>query len=210
MALPLLLFSGLIGLAFWAAETLDDVLEGVPVTHFLLVWLGKPLLRVLPMLLFLVLSFPALYGWQSEALHQSGNPNPAAQLSALFNGLFLLSLILPQIPVLTRLHGPVLLLQLMLASAMVFRWQVEYLGLPLDAYALLPSPMECLIILSLSMIMHALTAWIADGIGHWFLVKKHLLHADHIAQESLSVLLQSPSLVLYTVFLGQQVMWPVH
>lgn len=201
----LLLFSGLLGAVYWLGEQLDDALSGVPVTHALFVWLGKPLLRVLPMLLFLCFSYPTLFGWQASEL-----PAPASDSSqhnsALLNGLFLMSLILPQVPVLSRLHGPVLLLQLGLASALLFRWQSQSLGVA-ETISFIPPVSDGLLIVVLSFTMHGAGYLAAQSVGRWVEHHRQRLHANVLAEEMLGVLLQSPSLVLYTLFLGGQIDW---
>lgn len=189
-------FAVLLSFSFWLAEKLDDRLNGIPVAHALHVSIGKPLFRVVPMLLFLTCAFPLLLGLST--------PATGFDLSALMNSLFLLSLILPQLPGLSRLHGPVLLLQLMLACALLFHWHLQALSAPESAYHLLPTPGLSIAILGLSVGVHLLTDWLSHHIGSWVTQRHHRLHAEVITQEGLAVLLQGPVLILYSSYLGQQ------
>jgi len=202
---PLLLFAITLGLFVGLAQWLDGHLNTVPFCHVLFRWVGQPLFRVIPLLLFLSLSANAFLGWNTPVSPDTVNGLVTERLSSLINALFIASLLLPQLPVLTRFHAPLLLLQLILAFCLLFRWQMQILGI--ETYHLLPGLSEGFIIIALSLAMHSIGSSWARAIGRWVEHRYHRKQGDLLADEMLAVLLQSPALILYTRHLGQQAEW---
>lgn len=171
--------------------------------HGITAWLTEhvylPLGRVFSILVFIALAYPALYGLREAPgvfeLLRGGEH----RMSHLINAGFLLSLLLPLLPVLGRLPDLVLPLQGLLAAAMLFHWLAQARGTEVNLW---PGWFTALAIVIWLTVAQRLAARIAGLlVDPW-----HPDSADRerIGYETAVLFFQVPALLLYTVGLGEQ------
>ena len=171
--------------------------------HSMTAWLSEhiylPLGRVFAVLMLIALAYPVLFGVHDAPgilqLLRSGEQ----RVSHLVNVGFLLSLLLPFVPVFGRLPGLVLPVQALFAAAMLFHWLAQAHGVEA---ALWPGWLTAILIVVWLVLAHRLASF---GAG---------LFTDHSQPdgadwertwyETALVFFQIPAVLLYTVRLGQQ------
>lgn len=171
--------------------------------HDITAWLAEhvylPLGRICTILAFIALAYPALYGLREApgvlALLQGGEH----RLSHLINLAFLLSLLLPLLPLLGRLPGLVLPVQGLLAAAMLFHWLAQTRGI--DA-TLWPGWATAAGIVVWLVLAQRLATRGADLlVDHW---RTDSGERERLYYDSLLLFFQMPAILLYTVGLGEQ------
>ena len=171
--------------------------------HGMTAWLCEhiylPLGRVFAVLMLIALAYPVLFGVHDAPgilqLLRSGE----ARVSHLVNVGFLLSLLLPFVPVFGRLPGLVQPVQALFAAAMLFHWLAQARGIEA---ALWPGWLTAILIVMWLVLARRLAAF---GAG---------LFTDHSRPddaewertwyETALVFFQIPAVLLYTVRVGQQ------
>lgn len=171
--------------------------------HDVTAWLAEqvylPLGRIFTLLVFIALAHPALFG-----LHEAPGVlellrGGEHRMSHLINLAFLLSLLLPLLPLLGRLPGLVLPIQGLLAAAMLFHWLAQARGV--DA-TLWPGWTTAAAILVWLVLAQRLAARGADLlVDHW---QADYGERERFYYDSLLLFFQIPALLLYTVGLGEQ------
>lgn len=162
------------------------------------VWL--PLARIAAILLFIVAAFPVIYGLDSDIA--IGDILHSERIDTLINTLFVISLLLPLIPVVGRIHALVLPLQSLAAAQLLFNWLNQH------AYqqdiSLLPSLSAWLQTILLVIASHGISLWLAKHIGLWLDDQFNVEGFDELLLQSILLILQAPLLLIYTVELGRQ------
>lgn len=171
--------------------------------HGMTAWLSErvylPLGRVFAVLMLIALAYPALFGVHDAPDILQLLRGGEHRFSHLVNVGFLLSLLLPLVPVFGRLPGLVLPLQALFAAAMLFQWLAQARGIEV---ALWPGWLTAILIAVWLTLAHRLAAF---GAG---------LFTDHSRPDSAEwertwyetalLFFQIPAVLLYTVRLGQQ------
>lgn len=152
-----------------------------------------PLGRVFALLLFIVLSYPALLDLERAPRFSALLAGEPGRFDRLVNLLFFTGLFLPAIPVLRRLPGLLLPLQGMAGVALVAGWTAAALGREI---VLWPSrPLWVLIALLAGM------AWL---LAHLLTIAVR----DRVLQQDLGdlfvLIFQAPLLLIYGHWLGRQ------
>lgn len=173
--------------------------------HNITAWLAEhvylPLARILSMLIFIGLAYPALFGLREAPDIQSLLTGGEHRVSHLINLGFLLSLLLPLLPVVGRLPSLVLPAQGLLAAAVLFNWLAQARGIEVSLW---PGWLTTGLVLLWAVLGQRLAAWIAQQFGdHW---------NAHDASEDLTrgyyetaiLFFQIPAILLYTLSLGEQ------
>ena len=120
-----------------------------------------PLARVFSLLLFIALAYPALFGLrEAPSLIELLNGGEQ-RVSHLINLGFLLSLLLPLLPLLGRLPSLVLPIQSLLAAAMLFHWLAVARGVEVNLW---PGGITATAIVVWLVLAQRLAAWIAESL----------------------------------------------
>lgn len=173
--------------------------------HNITAWLAEhvylPLARILSMLIFIGLAYPALFGLREAPDIQSLLTGGEHRVSHLINLGFLLSLLLPLLPVVGRLPSLVLPAQGLLAAAVLFNWLAQARGIEVSLW---PGWLTTGLVLLWAVLGQRLAVWIAQQFGdHW--------NADDPSEdqtrgyyETAILFFQIPAILLYTLSLGEQ------
>lgn len=187
----------------WAAYRADAWLHHNPLT----VWLGEhvylPLARATLLLLFIALAYPALYGLHEVPPLGAVLAGGEHRLSHLINLMFLLSLLLPLLPLIGTLPGVVLPLQGISAAGLLFHWLSTTQGV---SAALLPGWTAAGLILVWIYAGHRLALAAAHRLGGWANARFEMQDLEKAAYEVLILACQTPAILIYTLALGRQ--WP--
>ena len=171
--------------------------------HDVTAWLAEhvylPLGRIFSILVFIALAYPAIFGLREAPgvleLLQGGE----RRVSHLINLAFLLSLLLPLLPLFGRLPGLVMPTQGLLAAAMLFHWLAQARGL--DA-TLWPGWTTAAAILVWLVLAQRLAVRFADLlVDHWH---PDSSDRERLYHDTLMLFFQVPAILLYTVSLGEQ------
>lgn len=204
---PALLFALLlytllvIALEFLTAR-LQHAVHEVTVTAWLLEHVGLPWTRVIALLVFIFLAYPALFGLREAPSLADLLLSRDGRVSTLINTAFVLSLLLPLLPMAGNWKGIVLPLQAIAVSSLLFHWLTLNLGQADVHYW--PGWGIALIIIVLA----PTTQWLAQHGSHWLGAHIDRLSEregfDTLLYEGLLMLLQVPAILLYTLTLGRQ------
>lgn len=163
---------------------------------------AMPLLRILLLLFFIIMAWPELYG-----LHTA--PDLTAILSAdsghgiqLINLLFVLSVILPLIPVVGDWHALTLPLQGITAVALIFSWMPDHQA-AFSAYW--PGWLTVLVLAVLAWLAYQLSLLLGEYFGHDVDAHWHVTGSHEIISNVLLLILQSPIIIIYAHHLGKYV-----
>lgn len=160
---------------------------------------AMPLVRILLLLFFIILAWPELYG-----IHTA--PDAIARLSAdsgrgiqLINLLFVLSVILPLIPVLGGWHALTLPLQGITAVALIFSWIPDHHA-ALSAYW--PGWLTVLMLVVLAWLAYQIAVSMGEYLGHDMDTRWHLAGSHEFISNILLLILQAPIIIIYAHSLG--------
>jgi hypothetical protein len=160
-------------------------------------WLSEhlyiPLLRAALVLIFVTVAYPALFGLDNAPAIGSLLNKGHYRLDWWINGVVLVSLALPAIPGLGRIPGIVLTLQGIVASAMLFGWLAQDMGL--QQYWLFPN----WILLAKILLITG-----AAGLLSWMAGNYLQFARKRLVAESVRLLAQMPALIIFGAALGRQ------
>ncbi|MEJ2060825.1 MAG: hypothetical protein P8Y64_10115 [Gammaproteobacteria bacterium] len=182
-------------------EKLGERVAEVRVTHFLLAHMGVPLVRVLLMLLFILLTLPVLL--DQPQLPGLGHllDNGHERFQTLVNWLFVVSLILPLLPAIGRFTALILPIQGTLALAFLAHWAAADNALKLNLWPDLPTLGG---IVLFAVLGHRVSALLAHRLGLDVRHQLHIADADEVIGQTTLLVFQIPSLLLYGLYLGRQ------
>ncbi|MCZ6686646.1 MAG: hypothetical protein O7C69_02965 [Gammaproteobacteria bacterium] len=160
-------------------------------------WLSEhlyiPTLRAVLVLIFVAAAYPALFGLHDAPVIGTLLSDGHYRLDWWINGVLLVSLALPTVPGLGQIPGIVLTLQGMVASAMLFGWLAQDMGLA--QYWLLPG---------WGLLGKILLITGAAGLLSWMAGSYLQLARKRLVAESLRLLAQMPALIIFGSALGRQ------
>lgn len=172
--------------------------------HTLTGWLAEhvylPLARIFTILIFIALAYPAMFGLREAPGIQTLLHGGEHRISHLVNLAFLLSLLLPLLPVAGRLPGLVLPAQGLLAAAMLFGWLAQARGVDVRLW---PGWTTAALIVLWIVLGQRLAVWIAQQLGE---TRYHPTDGDpeRVYYETAILFFQVPAILLYTLGLGEQ------
>ena len=176
---------------------LEDYLHNHPSVSRIGNWLSErlylPMLRAGLVLIFVAAAYPALYGLQDAPAIDILLSNGRYRLDWWINGVLLVSLLLPTVPGISRIPGTVLTFQGMVASAMLFGWVAQDLGL--HQYWLFPG---------WSLFGKIMLITGAAGLLSWMAGYYLRIARKRLVGESLRLLAQMPALIIFGAALGRQ------
>ncbi len=162
-----------------------------------------PMLRAATLLLFIIVAYPTLYGLADAPSVSSLLSAGEGRFGHILGIIFVLTLVLPLLPVVGPVPALVLPVQGVVTAALLFRWLAS--SLEVRGVSYWPGAEVTLGIVALSVAAY----WLA---GHGARVierlgQKQLDVADlgELAREALVLLLQAPAIVLYAMALGSQI-----
>lgn len=183
----------------WVEQRLQATqLERLP--GWLLEHIYLPLARIGSVLIFIALAYPTLYGIAAAPPLSALLQADSGRTSVLINLTFLLSLLLPWIPLVGRLPGLIMPAQGLLAAAMIFSWLAQSQGVDAQLW---PGWLPIGVILLGLYAGQRLAAWLAQLQGAY---SRQQGRSDWEAgwYAALVPLLQLPAMLYYTTQLGQQ------
>ena len=184
-----------------AYQLLSAVAEVAP-SSWLMQHTVIPAARALALVSFILVAYPVLFGVESAPAVRELLAVERLRLSNLVNVIFLLSLLLPLIPVFSRWPALLLPIQGIAAATMVFRWWAA--TQPQVAIHFWPGWSTVLSLLVLAFITHE----IAKQLSHHLEKKVDAIIDRHgsgrLIYRTVVMMLQVPVILLYTLSLGQQ------
>ena len=161
-----------------------------------------PAARALALVTFILVAYPVLFGVESAPAVKELLAVERLRLSNLVNVIFLLSLLLPLIPVFSRWPALLLPIQGIAAATMVFRWWAA--TQPQVDIHFWPGWSTVLSLFVLAFITHE----IAKQLSHHLEKKVDAIIDRHgsgrLIYRTVVMMLQVPVILLYTLSLGQQ------
>jgi hypothetical protein len=184
-----------------AYQLLSAVAEVAP-SNWLMQHTILPVARALALVAFILVAYPALFGVESAPAVKQLLAVEQLRLSKLVNVIFLLSLLLPLIPIFSRWPALLLPIQGIVAASMVFRWWAA--TQPQVTIHFWPGWSTMLSLLVLAFITHE----IAKQLSHHLEKKLDALidrqGSGRLIYRTVVMVLQVPVILLYTLSLGQQ------
>ncbi|MCF6257591.1 MAG: hypothetical protein L3J98_05185 [Gammaproteobacteria bacterium] len=185
-----------------AAYKLLNAIADVAPSHWLMEHIIIPAARALALVSFILVAYPVLFGVESARPVDELLAAGQLRLSNLVNVVFLLSLLLPLIPVFSRWPAFVLPIQGIAAATMVFRWWAE--TQPQIDIHFWPGAITVLGLLVFAFITHE----IAKQLSHQLEKKVDSLinheGSGRLIYRTVVMIMQVPVVLLYTLSLGQQ------
>lgn len=162
-----------------------------------------PLLRAALIMALVIALYPALFGLSDAPELQRLFALGHARLNTLLGVLFLFTLALPALPVLSRHAAFVLPLQGIMATAIIYSWLADYLGVTLSA--IVPGPMLITTLFVLAWTAWRLAQFSAEAIGARLDAATNVSGTRIVLGQGLLLLAQGPIIVIYGYTLGRQI-----
>ncbi len=176
-------------------------------THWIAKHIGTPFFHILLLIAFIYMSYPVLYGLNSHNLAgerilpsiSSLLNATSGQTMAMVNTLFVISVILPLVPIFHRLLALILPLQAMAASAMLYTWLAQVAELE---YSIIPDFKSIALIVFFSFIADRLAKFLAALLGEILKSQYHTHDMTKVIYKSALLIFQVPILLIYTLSLS--------
>ncbi len=175
----------------------------VTASHWIAKKIGTPFFHVILLVSFIYMTYPVLYGLDGKELPTLGmlfdiveDPN-----RKMINNLFVISVILPLIPIINRFIALILPLQAIAGCAIVYSWMADYLGIK---YSLFPDLEVLAIIVLFSLLAEYSAKTLVALTGHSmnqisYLENFKLQDIDAVVYKSTLLAFQIPILLIYTL-----------
>jgi len=185
-----------------AANKLLSAITDVAISHWLMERIIVPAARALALVGFILVAYPVLFGVETAPAISELLAAGQLRLTNLVNVVFLLSLLLPLIPLFSRWPAFVLPIQGIAAATMVFRWWAESQA-PTDIQ-FWPDMSTLFSLLLLAFVTHE----IAKQLSHQLEKRVDALiereGSGRLIYRTVVMIMQVPVVLLYTLSLGQQ------
>ncbi len=176
-------------------------------SHWIAKHIGEPFIHVLLLVAFIYMTYPVLFGMES---HNAAGDRILPSLSNLLNAtnaptmklintLFIISVLLPLIPVVNHFIALILPLQAIAAGAILYGWLANYTGIE---YALFPGYKVLAVIVLLSLLADLAAKALAQLFGQSFNEKYRTRDVQKIIHKSALLIFQVPVLLIYTLNLS--------
>jgi len=175
----------------------------VTASHWIAKKIGTPFFHVILLVSFIYMTYPILYGLDGKELPTLSklfdiveDPN-----RSMMNSLFIISAILPLIPIINRFIALILPLQAIAGSAIVYSWMADYMDIK---YSLFPSVEVLAIIVLFSLLAEYSAKTLVVLTGHSmnqinYLENFQLQDIDAVVYKSTLLAFQIPILLIYTL-----------
>lgn len=184
------------------AAQLTQAVHHVRVTAWIVEHVGVPLARTAALLLFIFAAYPLLYGvsWApplTTVLFDNGG-----HLRYLLNSVFLVTLLLPLLPLSIARIQLILPLQGVTAAALLFHWIASAMGHSEIDYW--PGNIAALAIVILGLLIGPFAAAIGQFSGETIDRLFERYDGEQLVTDGVTLLLQLPLLLIYTLSVGWQ------
>lgn len=186
----------------WLGRRLLARVDDVTSTHWLAEHLLIPAARALALVVFILLAYPGLFGLAEAPKLGELLSAERGRITSLLNLTFILSLLLPLLPVIGRLPALVLPIQGMAAASLLFHWLSA--SLPLQRIEYWPDWPVLGILLTMAFASHALARRLSAGIATGLRQRFEKAGLEALVYRSIILILQAPVILLYGLSLGQQ------
>ncbi len=185
-------------------QNLLHKVHNVPGTYWIARYLGLPFFHILLLTGFIYMSYPVLFGLESynaeglrilPTLSQLLN-NKSGPTMQLINTLFVISVLLPLVPLIRQFMALILPLQAIAGSAVLYDWLAQYTG---QNFSLFPGWYIAGLILLFSFVSELIARMLANVLSQWFNVQYHPHDIQKVVYKSSLLILQVPVLLLYTL-----------
>lgn len=163
-----------------------------PVLLWLYAHIAAPLLRILLLLLFIVLAYPYLFGLPAAPPLTDVLAGGSARTMQLINWLFIISVLIPLLPVVGTWPGLVLPLQGLTAAGLVYSWLP---GAAMSDYW--PGMPVLLLLPALALLGYTAALWLGNRLAGWIEPRFNISHSESIISNALLIALQLPIIVIY-------------
>ena len=186
----------------WLGRRLLARVEDVAGSHWLAEHLLIPAARALALVAFLLFAYPTLFGLDEAPRLTELLAAGRGRISSLVNLSFVLSLLLPLLPVIGRLPALVLPIQGMAAASLLFHWLVatrppQWVGYWPDWPALAT-------LLAMAFASHALARRLSASIATALMHNFDKADTEALVYRSIVMILQAPVILFYALSLGRQ------
>ena len=186
----------------WLGRRLLTTVSDVESSHWLFERLLIPSARALALVVFILLAYPTLFGFTEAPSLGSLLSAGRGRISHLVNLTFVLSLLLPLLPIIGRLPALVLPIQGMAAASLLFHWWVA--SLPSQQVEFWPDWPVLGILITMAFASHALAKQLAAKIATGLMQKFEKAEMEALIYRSIILILQAPVILFYSLSLGQQ------
>lgn len=177
---------------------LEKVAE-VAVSHWLFEHVLIPAARAMTLVLFILVAYPALFGLETAPPLGELLAADRMRITTLLNIVFVLTLLLPLLPGISRWPELVLPLQGITAATLLFRWLAS--TLPEREIHYWPGLTTVLGLLALAVVTH----WLAKELAHHLAQRLDrafdIEGSDKLIYRSVVMMMQMPVILLYTLSL---------
>lgn len=174
--------------------------------HAFLQWawdhVGIPLARAGLLILFILLAYPVLFGTQTAPPLQTLFAADAMRVNHLLNLVFLITLLLPLIPVIGTRPAWVVPLQGIAACALLFSWLATEQGLEKVSYW--PGGNTLMLIAVIAIATYWLAIYLSRQVGQHLDTAFEVKGASILVFEATVLVFQTPALLLFSLALGRQ------
>lgn len=185
-----------------AAYKLLGIIADVAPSHWLMERIIVPAARALALVGFILVAYPVLFGVETAPSIGELLAVGQLRLTNLVNVVFLLSLLLPLIPVFSRWPAFVLPLQGIAAATMVFRWWAEN-QLQTDIH-FWPGISTIFSLLVLAIVTHEIAKQLSHQLEKSVDALINREGSGRLIYRTVVMIMQVPVILLYTLSLGQQ------
>lgn len=174
----------------------------VPPPHWLIARVFVPAARAVALVSFILVAYPVLFGIESAPPIQELLAAGQLRLTNLVNVVFLLSLLLPLIPVFSRWPAFVLPIQGIAAATMVFGWWAETQTQTVIQFW--PETITLVSLLVLAVVTHEIAKQLSNQLEKRVDVMIQRKGSGRLIYRAVVMIMQMPVILLYTLALGQQ------
>lgn len=182
---------------------LNRALGGNHAFHWSWEHLLAPALRAAIITGFVLVAYPALFGVRVAPPLANLLDAGSARVNTLIGLLFVVSLLLPLSQVVVQRSALLVPLQGLIATAFVFAWYADYLGV--TTATLWPGSLRALLLAALMVFAHRAATAVAQRLGQILDARLATQGAERLVLNSAELLAQAPVMLLYGYVLGQQI-----
>ncbi|MCW8931977.1 MAG: hypothetical protein OQL19_17305 [Gammaproteobacteria bacterium] len=179
-------------------------ISNVSSSYWIAKHVGTPFFHILLLIAFIYMSYPILYGLESHGIDGERTLPSLTQLLNAKNGqtmkmvniLFVISVLLPLIPIFNRFLALILPLQAIAGSAMLYGWMAQFTGIE---YSLFPDYEIFALIIVFSFVAERVAKSLASILGANLNTRYHTHDMEKVIYKSSLLVLQVPILLIYTL-----------
>lgn len=196
----------LYAIAIIAAELLVKKLHAavsdVGITEWMVEQVALPLARACALAIFIVSAYPILFGLTAAPPLGSILFSEEGRLVSMVNLAFILSLLLPLLPVIGSRRSLILPFQGVAIASLLFHWLASFKNVP---HSYWPGISNILLVILIVLLVSPLAHFASQRFGTFVNRLTERAGFEQLAFEGLLLFLQAPALLVYTLSLGKQI-----